>query len=142
MSAACLSPLLPVAVMIPSLAAFAQDAGSGSFLNPFYFLMLVSVSLASAAQILLKKSASRPHKNALAEYLNPFVIGGYGMLGVSMLLTMYCYRGLDYMQVIVFEPLGYIIVMFLSRLFFAERVTRPKLLGMALIIGGILLYNI
>ncbi len=104
---------------------------------PYILLMVCAELLASSSQILLKKSAGKQYSSRIREYLNMLVIGGYGMLVISMLLTILCYGGLGYMNVVVLEPMGYIIVMILSRLIFKEKITVRKLLGMALILGGI-----
>ncbi|MDO4514597.1 MAG: EamA family transporter [Lachnospiraceae bacterium] len=107
----------------------------------FYFMLYVtSVVIAAFSQLLLKASANRPHASFMREYLNPFVIGGYGLLVVSMLLTIGAFRGLAYKNGPVIESLGYVLVMLLSRLFFKERLTRRKLAGTALIIAGILVF--
>ena len=46
----------------------------------YYILYLASVTIAAFSQFLLKKSANRSHDSFLKEYLNPYVIGGYGLL--------------------------------------------------------------
>ena len=38
------------------------------------------------------------------------------------------------------EPVGYIIVMFMSRFFFREKITTRKLIGMIFIIAGIAVF--
>lgn len=107
----------------------------------FYFMLYVtSVVIAAFSQLLLKASANRPHASLMREYLNPFVIGGYGLLVISMLLTIGAFRGLAYKNGPVIESLGYVLVMLLSRLFFKERLTRRKLASTALIIAGILVF--
>ena len=115
---------------------------SDFFQNPYVIVMIVSAFIASFSQILLKISAGKKHENVIKEYVNPLVIGGYAMLVVSMFLGIICYKHMDYMQVVILEPIGYIIVMFLSRIFFKERVTKRKVLGMALILAGIVVFNL
>ena len=44
------------------------------------------------------------------------------------------------MYVVIMEPIGYIIVMFLSRIIFKEKITRNKIFGMVMIILGILVF--
>ena len=110
--------------------------------NPYVIVMIACALIASFSQILLKISAGKKHESVIREYVNPFVIGGYVMLIVSMFLGILCYKHMDYMQVVILEPIGYIIVMFLSRLFFREKITKRKLIGMALILIGIQVFNI
>jgi len=107
----------------------------------FYIvLMVIAELIASTSQILLKKSAGKHYSSVIREYLNAFVIIGYGMLVVSMLICIICYKGLPYMGVVVMEPLAYIMVMILGRIVFKEKITVRKIVGMVLILAGILVF--
>ena len=59
----------------------------------FAFAMFLSVVIASISQVLLKKSTFNTYDTVVREYLNPYVISGYGLLFLSMLLTVYAYSG-------------------------------------------------
>lgn len=96
--------------------------------------------MASFAQILLKKSASKNYSSPIREYLNAYVICGYGLMFLSMFVTIMAYSGLDFTNVPVIESLGYVVVMFLGYFFFKEKITKRKLLGMAVIMAGIFAY--
>lgn len=111
-------------------------------MNIFFFLMILAELIASTSQILLKKSAEKEYPSFIREYLNILVIGGYGMLMVSMVISIFCYDGLGYMGVVIMEPLGYIIVMFLSRIVFKEKFTLRKLIGMTMILAGISVFYV
>ncbi len=102
--------------------------------------MFSSVIIAAFSQILLKKSAKKEHKNVIFEYLNPYVICGYGLLVVSTLTTILAYKGIDYKEGPVIESLGFILVMILSFLFFGEKITKKKALGYLLIILGVIVF--
>lgn len=104
-------------------------------------ILIVSVTIASFAQILLKKSAEKSYSSPLREYLNPYVICGYGLMFLSMFLTITAYSGLDYTNVPVIESLGYVVVMILSRFFFREKISKRKVLGMVMILTGIVIYH-
>ena len=106
----------------------------------YLILMIIAELIASSSQILLKKSAGRKYSSFLKEYLNILVIAGYGMLAVSMLISIICYGGLGYMNVVVMEPIGYILVMFMSRIVFKEKITPRKICGMILLLAGILVF--
>ncbi|WP_035778339.1 hypothetical protein [Butyrivibrio sp. MC2013] len=106
----------------------------------FVLLALLGQLLASSSQILLKKSAGIHYSNFIRQYLNVWVIMGYGLLGISMIIAVVCYSRMDYMKVVILEPVGYILVMFMSRFFFKEKISLKKLLGMGLIISGILIF--
>ena len=109
-------------------------------INIYFFLMIVAEFIASTSQMFLKQSAGRKYSSFIREYLNGLVIGGYGLLVLSMIISIFCYDGLGYMGVVVMEPVGYIIVMFMSRFFFREKITNRKLLGMLFIIAGIAVF--
>ena len=106
----------------------------------YYILYLISVTIAAFSQLLLKKSANRTHESLLKEYLNLYVIGGYGLLVVSMLLTIGAYRGLAYKNGPIIESLGYVLVMLLSGIFLKEKITARKIAGTALILVWILVF--
>ncbi|MBQ7425256.1 MAG: EamA family transporter [Lachnospiraceae bacterium] len=108
--------------------------------NMFFFLAVFAQLLAAISQILLKKSASKEHASFAREYLKVLVIGGYAILVVSMAIMIFCYKGLGYMAAVVMEPVSYIMVMLLSRVFFGEKVTLYKILGVCLIICGIAVF--
>ncbi|MBR4832389.1 MAG: multidrug ABC transporter [Butyrivibrio sp.] len=109
-------------------------------INVFFFLMLLSELIAATSQVLLKKSAQKNYPSVIREYLNVLVISGYGLLVLAMVITIFCYEGLSYMGVVVMEPVGYIIVMIMSRIFFNEKMTPRKLLGVAFILAGIAVF--
>ncbi|MBE5844863.1 MAG: multidrug ABC transporter [Butyrivibrio sp.] len=104
---------------------------------PFVLLMLLGQLIASISQMLLKRSSQKEYPNFIRQYLNILVIGGYGLLVVSLLIAIICYGHMPYMYVVIIEPVGYIMVMLLSRFFFKEKITGNKILGMMLILAGI-----
>ena len=109
-------------------------------MNVYIIILIFSVVVAAFAQILLKKSAEKTYTSPIKEYLNAYVIFGYGLMFLSMFITIMAYSGLEFTNVPVIESLGYIVVMFLSYLFFKEKITKRKLLGMAVIMAGIFIY--
>ena len=109
-------------------------------MNPGYPIAVLSVLLASVSQILLKKSAKKEYDGFLRQYLNPLVIIGYGLTFLSMLLTMFAYRYLPYKNIPVLESLGILFVTVFGRAFFKEPIHKKKILGIAVLFCGILLY--
>lgn len=109
-------------------------------MNGYYLLGLLSVTIASFSQVLLKKGAMRQYDSLIREYLNGFVIVGYLMMFGSVFLTMIVYRGLDFMSVPVLEAVGYILVPILSYFFFKEKLSRKKVIGIIFILAGICVY--
>lgn len=107
---------------------------------PYFLLAVCSVCIASFSQVLLKKGAGGSHTSKLAEYLNAYVIIGYGMLFISMVLTIIAYKQLSFLSVPVVEALGYVLVPLLGSFFFREKITGRKVLGILFILAGIMSY--
>lgn len=108
--------------------------------NLFFYLALISVVIASFSQVLLKMGAGKTYHSKIREYLNFYVITGYGMLFVSMILTIVAYKHLSYLSVPVVEAVGYVLVPVLSYFVFREKFTKRKIMGILFILTGILIY--
>lgn len=111
-------------------------------MNSYVILLVASVLIASCSQIILKKSASKEYSSIIREYLNVRVIVGYGMMFISTILTIFAFKGLDYKNGPIIESLGYIFIMFLSKIFLKEKITKKKIIGNSLILLGILVFYI
>ena len=106
----------------------------------FLLIALLSVCIASFSQVMLKLGAGKKYAPKIREYLNVYVITGYGMLFVSMLLTVVAYSKLSYLSVPVVEAVGYVLVPVLSYFFFKEKLTKRKIVGILFILTGIFIY--
>lgn len=106
----------------------------------YWLAMFGAVALSAASQMLLKRAAKTDYPNPLREYLNAWVIGGYGLLVLSMLSVVYACRGLEMKNVPVIEALGFPLVMLLGRIFYGEKLTKNKLIGMGLIMLGVAVF--
>ena len=109
-------------------------------INRYLLCMLVSVSIASISQILLKKGTLQKYDSVLKEYFNPWVIGGYGMLFLSMLMSVYAYSGVDFKNGPVIEALGNVFVPVLSWFVFGEKLSVRKITGIFCIMLGIMVF--
>ena len=99
-----------------------------------YLLVIVSVLAAANAQMLLKQGAKKQYSTFIRQYLNPWVIGGYGIMGASLLLNVLCLsRGVQVKEISIIESLSYLFVPLLSWLFFEERITWRKAGAIAVI---------
>lgn len=103
-------------------------------------LFVFSVLLAAFGQILLKTSANKTYESKIKEYLNPYVISGYSIFVVNTFLAIFCYRWLDLKQGGVLQMFSYVFIMVLGRIFLNEKITKKKVLGMILIMGGIFVF--
>lgn len=114
---------------------------STSHLSPAsIWIMLCGVTIAAFSQILLKISANQPHVGFWQQYLNWRVIIGYFMLLISTLFSVWAYSGMDYKYGPAIESIGFALVTFLSWWILKEKMTRKKLIGIATIVVGLILF--
>ena len=105
-------------------------------------ILLFSVFISSVSQILLKKAANRTYESPLKEYLNPLVIGAYVMFFCSVILTMLALKYVPLSMSPILESTGYIFVSVMGYFFLKEKFTKRKLAGFALILAGVIIFNI
>ena len=104
----------------------------------YYIIVILSVLIASFAQMLLKKGAALPHESFIGEYLNHWVIGGYVLLGLSLVANIFAMsRGVQVKEVSILESLSYLFVPALSYICFKERISWRKIGSILVIIVGI-----
>lgn len=107
----------------------------------YKLLVIVSVLAAAGAQMLLKQGAKKEYSSFVRQYLNPWVIGGYGIMGTSLLLNIFCLsHGVQVKEVSIIESLSYLFVPLLSWLFFKEKVTWRKAGAIAVIMVGVVVF--
>ena len=102
---------------------------------------LVSGVLSAFAQVLLKKAALQD-RGGLRDYLNPWVIGGYGITFLCMVLMILAYKGLPFKYGAILESLSYFYIMIFSRLFFQETLTFKRVIGNMFIIAGAIVFSL
>lgn len=105
-------------------------------------LLLLSVFISSVSQIILKKAADKTYESTLKEYMNPMVIGAYGLFFCSVILTMLSLKHVPLSMSPILESTGYIFVSVMGYIFLKERFSRRKLMGFALILAGIVIFNL
>lgn len=105
-------------------------------------VLLFSVFISSVSQILLKKAANRTYETPLKEYLNPLVVGAYGLFFCSVILTMLALKHVPLSMSPILESTGYIFVSAMGYIFLKEKFTRRKLCGFALILAGVIIFNL
>ena len=107
----------------------------------YYILVILSVLSAAGAQMLLKQGARKDYSSFLRQYLNPWVIGGYGIMGASLLLNIFCLsHGVQVKEVSIIESLSYLFVPCLSWMFFKERITWRKARAIIVIMVGLMVF--
>ena len=107
----------------------------------YKLLVVFSVFMAAGAQMLLKKGASVSYNRWIRQYLNGWVIGGYTIMGLSLVLNVFCLgHGVLVKEVSIIESLSYLFVPILSLFFFAEKLSKRKLGAIAIIMFGVLIF--
>ena len=108
----------------------------------YFIIMIISGMLSSFSQVLLKKSAETKKDSVIKEYLNPYVIIGYGITAFCMILTMIGYRGVPFKYGSVLESLTYIYIMILSKILLGENLTKKKIIGNLIIVAGVIIFSL
>lgn len=100
------------------------------------------VLIAAFSQILLKMSARKHYDSVIKEYLNPYVICGYGLFFGTTLISLVSMKVVPLSLTPIIAATSYIITPLLSYLILKEKMTKKQLIGMAVIVIGILVYTI
>ena len=78
----------------------------------------------------------------IREYLNPLVIIAYTIFVGTTFLSIYAYKGIPLSMGPVLEATSYIYVTVFGVTIFKEKLNKLKLVGLALIIAGIIIYSL
>lgn len=104
--------------------------------------MLIGTFISAVAQVLLKREAQSKHKSVIAEYLNPRVIIAYIIFFGATFLSIYAYKVVPLSMGPILEATGYIYVTIFGIVIFKEQMNKTKLLALAMIIAGIMVYSL
>lgn len=106
-----------------------------------YIIVILSVFLAACAQMLLKEGARQQYDAWWRQYINGWVIGGYAIVFVTMLMNIFAMsRGVEVKEVSIIESMSYMFVPVLSFIFFKERLTWRRVCAIAIIIVGVVVF--
>lgn len=109
----------------------------------YKLIVILAVLSAAGAQMLLKKGASKHYDTFIRQYINPWVIGGYGIMGIAMLVNIYAMsKGVQVKEVSVIESLSYLFVPCLSWMIFKEHLSWKKIGAIGLIMVGVIVFFI
>ena len=112
-------------------------------MRKYYLAAYVGVLLTATSQLCFKLGANHAGAGGvLAVFSNPFCLAAYGMLFVVTLLNLFAYKALPLKVSVVILPFTYILVGLFSFVFLRERATLQQLLGAAVIIAGIFIFNL
>ena len=107
----------------------------------YYVLVILSVFVAACAQMLLKLGARKEYASWWRQYINPWVIGGYGIMFISMAVNILAIgHGVQVKEVSVIESMSYLFVPVLAFMLFKEKLTFRKICAIVIIIGGVIIF--
>ena len=105
-------------------------------------LMLLGTFISSVAQVMLKKAAQKQYASFWQEYLNPRVIIAYAIFFGASLLAVFAYRAVPLSMGPILEATGSIYVTVFGVLIFHEKLNAKKIVALALILVGIVVYSL
>jgi len=111
-------------------------------MNSFVIIKILSSLISSYSQILLKRSSNRTYDNKIKEYLNYLVIVGYGLMFISLAMSVYSLKGISLSFSALLESFDYILVPLMSYLLLKTRLTKRQILGTIIIVVGAIVFNI
>lgn len=103
--------------------------------------ILIGTFISSAAQVLLKRAAIQEHCSVKDEYLNKNVIIAYITFVLATFLSIYAYKGIPLSMGAVLESTSYLYITIFGACFFKEKITLRKVIALAFIIVGIVIYS-
>ena len=109
---------------------------------PYALVLLAGVFISAISQVMLKKAAIKKYESVIKEYLNPLVITAYVLFFITTLMCIYAYKGIPLSMGPILEATSYIYVTFFGVKIFGEKFDKRKMLSLALIVGGIVVYSI
>ena len=110
-------------------------------LEKYIIVWIISVLISSIAQVMLQAEANKEHESRIREYLNPMVITAYAIFFLSTFLTMYALKYVPLTYSPIIEPLSYIFVPVIGVLVLKERISKRRVLGIAIMLVGIVVFS-
>ncbi len=106
----------------------------------FCGVWLFSVLISSISQVLLKIAANHQYGSRIREYLNIYVIAAYGIFFLSSLLTLWALRHVPYSMSPIIESMSYVFIPMMSFLILKEKISKRKILSIAIILLGVAVF--
>lgn len=101
-------------------------------------LGIVSVVIASLAQILLKRAAEVEEKKFINKFLNLRVVTAYVLLFFSLFVNTFVLRHLELKILPCITATSFLWILLFSYLFLGEKPSSNKVIGMVMIMVGVI----
>lgn len=106
----------------------------------FIILLVLNCIISAFSQVLLKKSSLKNYSSFIRQYLNLYVITGYGLFFLVLIVNIYLLRFIPVtISGAISESLPLVFSFVTGFIFFKEKITKWKLIGGFCIIIGIIL---
>ena len=106
-----------------------------------YLLVVISTLMGAASQMMLKRSAQQRYASWWREYINGWVIGGYTIMVLSLVVNLLAiHLGVLAQEVSIIECINYLLVPLAAWWVFKEPVTRRKMVAIGVIIVGVIVF--
>ena len=106
-----------------------------------YTIVILSVFLAACAQMLLKQGARQQYATWWRQYMNAWVIGGYAIMFGTMVMNIFAMsKGVQIKELSIIESMSYLFVPTLSFVIFKEKLTWRKIIAIAIITTGVIVF--
>ena len=97
--------------------------------------------MGAASQMMLKRSARKNYPSWWREYINLWVIGGYGIMVLSLLINLWAIHiGVLAQEVSIIECINYLLIPLGAWWIFKEPITRRKMVAIGIIIVGVIVF--
>jgi multidrug transporter EmrE-like cation transporter len=108
-----------------------------------WLFALASIFLTGVSQTLLKMGAKKEERKNqfIGAYLNRYLIIAYGLFVVVTLFSVYALRDIPLKVFYSLTSLNLFIVMISSYFVLKEPVNREQVIGVALIVFGVIIFN-
>jgi drug/metabolite transporter (DMT)-like permease len=104
-------------------------------------ILLLCVFVSAVSQVILKKAAQKKYASVLKEYINPLVIFAYMMFFATTIVSILAYKGIPLSMGPVLEATSYVYVTIFGATIFKEKINKKRLLALAFILIGIIIYS-
>lgn len=106
-----------------------------------YVLVLISSLLGVASQMMLKHSARKNYPSWWREYINIWVISGYSIMVLSLLINLWAIHiGVLAQEVSIIECINYLLIPLAAWWIFKEPITKRKMVAIGVIIVGVIVF--
>lgn len=105
-------------------------------------ILLLGVFISAISQVILKKSSLKKYDSKIKEYMNPMVIFAYMLFVGTTFLSIIAYRVIPLSMGPILEATSYIYITIFGVKIFKETINRKKVIALACIVSGIIIYAI